>query len=438
MSLFFKNKTYLGVDIGSSSIKVVELTKNKDNVPQLVTYGYSEESTDIVKGNTPESQAKTAALLKAVCKKARVSSKSAMAALPNFFVFSSIINLPASTSKKDLASAISWEAKKFIPIPIEDVALDWKILSSNEKAVNIISGSGANQNQGSSENDFSLKESLNTRPSPESPLAENSAGKELAEQKLDQDLSQSSSEANRLDSQNTAESKFDNNQDGESLNILLTAAPKNLVKKYLDICAAAGLRLLSLETESFALSRSLIGCNPHPVMLIDMGALVSDIIVMEKGLPVLSRSVDVGGNTITQAIMRILNIDINRAEQFKRDFGAPLNVMIGAENASSNANAIGGVPRAISSVLDSLMHEIRYSLNLYQNQTKKHVEKVVLSGGSAFLPNFTDYLSGALSLPVYIGNPWDRVSYPSELKSILGSLAPSFAVPVGLAMREII
>ena len=434
MSIFSKPKNYLGVDIGSSSIKVIELTKNKDNNPQLVTYGYSEESIDIIKGNSKETQAKTAASLKTICEKARVSTKTSIAALPNFFVFSSIINLPPSIKKKDLSSAINWEAKKFVPMPIEEVVLDWKILNPAEKSVDtIISDKGNSQNQKNS-----LPPSGSDKPA--SQPAENPKTS-LSANPSSSSNSASSNQPPADKNQKPLEPKTESPGQGENLNILLTAAPKNLVKKYVDVCQAAGLQLLSLETESFALSRSLVGCNPYPAMIIDMGALVSDIIIMEKGIPVLSKSIDVGGKTITQSIMNILNVDVNRAEQFKRDFGAPLNVEVSnfSSTPSPTSNlATGGVPRAISTVLDSLMHEIRYSVNLYQNQTKKRVEKVVLSGGSAFLPNFTNYLSNALSLPVYIGNPWERVSYPTELKPVLASLAPRFAVAVGLAMREII
>jgi len=422
MDLFKKQESYLGVDIGSSSIKVVELVK-KGDVPQLVTYGYTEEQTDIIKGGSKESQTKTSALLRAVCEKAHVSTKKSLAALPNFFVFSSIINLPSNTDKKELESAINWEAKKFVPLPLEEVVLDWKVLNGEGMVANkIIPGKEGEKKP---------------KPPPQNPIPKNPDDAHKTPP-------MSTKTNNPPDKSQTIEPPYKNNKNNknktsDNLDILLTAAPRNLVKKYVDICEGAGLKLLSLETESFALSRSLLGVNPRPVVIIDMGALVSDVLVMEKGIPVLSRSVDVGGHTITQSVMNVLNVDANRAEQFKRDFGAPLNVGLNklANVGSSKAASTTGVPRAISTVLDGLVQEIRYSLDLYQNQTSKQVEKVMLSGGSAFLPNFTNYLSSALSLPVYIGNPWDRVSYPTELKPILESLAPRLAVAVGLAMREI-
>lgn len=466
MDLFSKKQSYLGVDIGSASIKVVELVK-KDNNPSLLTYGYTEEQTNIVKGGSLESQAKTAALLKKVCEKARVSTKQALAALPNFFVFSSVINLPATDDKNELESAINWEAKKFVPMPLEEVILDWKILSPEQESVGaIISETNAGQKPAQSESKgpapgqqppASSQTSSQTlsrveRPTggPASPNQNQSPASAPNLEKLADSVANSLSQTEPQEPQANPQNPSPKNKekplalkskksDGQSLNILLTAAPKNLVKKYIDICQGAGLKLLSLETESFALARSLVGQNIQPVIIIDMGSLVSDIVIMERGIPVLSRSVDVGGHTITQSIMNVLNVDAARAEQFKRDFGAPLSAGLDAfSTPGKNASPTAGVPRAISQVLDSLMQEIRYSINLYQNQTSKKAEKIVLSGGSAFLPNFTNYLSSTLSIPVHIGNPWDRISYPTELKPVLENLAPRLAVCVGLALREMV
>jgi type IV pilus assembly protein PilM len=102
---------------------------------------------------------------------------------------------------------------------------------------------------------------------------------------------------------------------------LLTAAPKNLVKRYIEIFTAAEIQIVSLETEAFALERALIGLDKSSVMIVDMGALATDISVIQEGIPLLNRSIDVGGDTITKAIANSLNINIERAEQFKRDFG---------------------------------------------------------------------------------------------------------------------
>ena len=119
MGLFSSSSgSYLGIDIGSSSIKMVELTKEKGQA-KLLTYGFSEHPGE----GQEEWQNNTKYIAKAIgeiCKKAAPKSKNAVSALPTFSVFSSIINL-SNIGKKDIASAVHWEAKKVVPLPLEEM-----------------------------------------------------------------------------------------------------------------------------------------------------------------------------------------------------------------------------------------------------------------------------------------------------------------------------
>jgi len=361
MALFGKKKSYLGVDIGTSSIKIVELA-DQSGEPKLLTYGFTEEPTDIVRSDSQEAQARTLILLKQLMKKTRVTTPKVVAALPSFTVFSSIISLPAM-SKKDLNSAIRWEAKKFVPMPLEEMVLDWRLLKE-------------------------------TTP-------EKKEGESLMSLKSKEML--------------------------KNLRILLTAAPKNLVKRYIEIFKNLQLQIVSLETEAFALERSLIGADPSPVMIIDIGALATNISIIFEGVPILNRGIDVGGETITKAIANALNIDLERAEQFKRDFGL-----------SAGTSPQGQIPKTIEFVVASIINEVRHCFNLYRNVEETPVEKIVLAGGSSFMPGLTDYLARLFQIKVIIGNPWARISCPEEIQPALEEIGPRFAVAVGLAMREII
>ena len=339
-----KKKSFLGVDIGSTSIKLVELSK-EHGVPTLVTYGYAERAiSDIVKGDAKIILTKIANLLKRLYTESGITSYQAVTALPNFSVFNSVITLPMM-NKKELGSAVHWEAKKFVPMPIEDVVLDWRIIDT-----------------------ISI------------------------------------------------------NKKRRNYRILLTAAAKNLVRRYVEIFKLADLQLLSLETESFALARSLIGKSQSTTMIIDSSAVTTDIIIIEKGVPAFNRSIDVGGITISRAIANSLNIDFKRAEQFKRDIGM---------GGSSK------IPKVIEGILKPVIDEMRYSIKLYQDQSGKIIEKVVFSGGSAYLPNLAEYFSKILNIRVIVGDPWARIAFPEDLKPALDEVAPRFAVAVGLALREI-
>lgn len=380
---FFQKKvnSYIGVDLGTAGIKIVELANTKGHA-QLLTYGIVESSADVVRSNAPETINKVVELLKTIVSKSRVTTDRAVAALPAFSVFSSILSLPPMP-KSDLAQAVKWEAKKFVPMPLDEMILDWKLLKNiPEVDVN---------------------------------------------QSLVSDIEKTENEKIKAEDENSFVQKKEVivNQAKQNYRVLITAAPKNLVSRYLEIFKKANLKLISLETESFALARSLFFGAKLPVMIIDIGSLTTAISIIEDGVPILNRSLDVGGATLTQAISTSLNIDRRRAEQFKRDIGI------------AHTNASSGIPKVIERALNPVINEVKYSLNLYQSQTAQGIEKVILVGGSAFLPSITDYLSQVLNLNVYVGDPWFRVSYPEDLKLVLEEVGSRLAVAVGLGMRDI-
>lgn len=370
-----KTKSYLGVDLGTAGIKIVELANVKGHA-RLITYGIVESSGDIVRSNAPETINRVVELLKEITEKSRVTTNLAVAALPAFSVFSSILSLPPMP-KSDLAQAVKWEAKKFVPMPLEEMILDWKLLRN-------LNDTYQEQN----------------------------------------DKEQSKTDINE-NKENNLQKTEKSQEIKQNYRVLITAAPKNLVARYLEIFKAAGLKLISLETESFALARSLFFGSKLPIMIIDIGSLTTAISIVEDGVPILNRSLDVGGATLTQAIATSLNIDRRRAEQFKRDIGI------------AQTNAASGIPKVIERTLNPVINEVKYSLNLYQSQTAISVEKAILVGGSAFLPNLTDYLSQVLNLNVFVGDPWFRVAYPEDLKLVLDEVGSRLAVATGLAMRDI-
>jgi len=397
MALFFgKKPSYLGIDLGSTSIKLVEL-RSEHGSPTLVTYGYAERAMgDVVRGNPEEVQKKAVDLLVKLHKKSGAESYKAVTALPNFAVFNSVITLPVM-SKKELAQAITWEAKKFVPMPLEEVILDWKIIEEvkPQKVVEV-------------------REPI---PAPKPPIEEEikSFGESLMQEKT-------SSVQKSIEGSKDEKKIYNSKLDKKTYRVLLTAASRSLVKRYVEIFRLANIQLLALETEAFALARALVGKDRAVTMIIDTSAVTTDIIIIEKGVPVLNRSIDVGGVTLTRSIANILNIDFKRAEQFKRDIGL---------------SGTSKIPSIIEQALKPVVEEIQYSLNLYQTQSGQVVEKVVLSGGSAYLPNLVDYLSKLLKIKVIIGDPWSRIAYPAELKPALEEIAPRFAVAVGLALREV-
>ena len=345
MALNSSQRSYLGIDIGSTSIKIVELKKEGSQM-KLVNYGFT-ESLNSLQLDKQSNFSLIAGIINKICDKSGIETKNAISALPTFSVFTSVMTL-SGVSKKDLKSAIHWEAKKVIPLPLEEMILDFKEIENNKK-------------------------------------------------------------------------------DGDnSARILLTGAPRALVKKYIEIFKLAKINLLSLETETFSLIRALLGNDKSTVMLVEIGANTTDVSIVDYNIPMLNRSIDIGGVKITEKMEQQLNINKESAEQLKYDLGI-------SSLDSGNAK----VPQAIADAVSPIINEIKYAKNLYFSKNKKQTEKVILSGGSALLPNLANYFSKVLDMKVIVGDPWARISYPLDLKPLLTEIGPRMSVAVGLAMREI-
>lgn len=213
----------------------------------------------------------------------------------------------------------------------------------------------------------------------------------------------------------------------QNLQVFVTGAPKTLVQKYVDIFKLAGLTLASLETEAFALIRSLIGKDRSVILVLDIGAVRTNLMLVQAGIPILSRSLNVGGLAITQALAKQLGVSSAEAEQMKSD----------AVAAPGNGASL---PKAVVDFFAPVIQEVKYFSDLYLKDEKnsgKLIEKLVVTGGSALIPGAAAHLSSALGMKVFLGDPWARVLVPESLTPVLSGIGARFSVAVGLAMREL-
>jgi len=126
--------TALGVDIGSSSIKVVQI-KKKDGKAVLVTYGmiglgpYAEMDIGRV---TNLSVDKIVEALNETLKQSSTTTSSSAISMPVQSSLIFTVDLPLNVKKSDMPSVISTEARRYIPVPITEVSLDWFILPKKE------------------------------------------------------------------------------------------------------------------------------------------------------------------------------------------------------------------------------------------------------------------------------------------------------------------
>lgn len=336
---------FFGLDIGSYSIKAVQLRKTQDKY-QLVALG-SAPSTP--KGLASEAESDLTALaenIKKLHQEAKVTTKNVISALPEDQVFTRVITLP-KLSEEELTSALKWEAEQYVPIPLSEVTLAHQVIG---------------------------------------------------------------------------ETTQDTHQKTE---VLLVAAPNRLVDKLLKVLKTAGLNPISLETEILAMSRSLVAPDSEAILLVDLGARATDIAIVEKGQVVFTRSISTAGEALTRAVAGALGLEAGQAEEYKKAYGV------------DPGKLEGKVSQAIEPILEVIVKEMEQAIQFYQQEKEKTVKRIVLTGGTAILPEVITLLAKKLTFETQIGDPFSRVVQDSLLAKIPKNDLLFYAVAVGLAMKEI-
>ena len=259
-NLFRSNKsgeTALGVDIGSSSIKVVEL-KNKDGRAVLQTYGtlslggYSELPVGSV---TSLATPQIVKALADVVREATVTTKNAVVAMPSSASLIFILELPSIVSPRDFPSVVPTEARKYIPVPINEVSLDYFVI----------------------------------------PKRETSNEEELSDPSL---------------------AKVDSKTE-----VLVVAIHNDTVSKFKDIVRDSGLSVKTLELESFSAIRADFTREMSAVLLVDFGASKVKLSIVEYGFVRAFHIINRGSQDLTTTLATTLNMDFKSAEEMKTTQG---------------------------------------------------------------------------------------------------------------------
>lgn len=126
-----------GIDIGMYSTKVVQLRYESERAilesyGELLNERYTKGAAGYGSGFLRHSDNDIATLLKDIVAESNITAKEAVFSLPASSSFTTTISLPRLT-KKEVASAIPYEARKYVPIPLAEVVLDWDILETEER-----------------------------------------------------------------------------------------------------------------------------------------------------------------------------------------------------------------------------------------------------------------------------------------------------------------
>jgi type IV pilus assembly protein PilM len=231
-------------------------------------------------------------------------------------------------------------------------------------------------------------------------------------------------------------------KDEVNQNMLVFVAYRDAVMERFRLFKEISLDLIAVEPKPYAALRALLWFNKiskeETVLVLQLGAGQSSIIVAHAGQPYLIRPLAVSGNTFTEAIANYHRFDWQKAEEIKKKEGLKgFNPFLKDNQALKDSYC--WIP--LSSQLENLIIDVEHAFGYFSRQLMKSqvtaFSRIVLCGGSSRLDNLAVFLADRLAVPVDIFNPLTAVN--PGLKQKLGPKveenSASFASILGMAVR---
>ena len=203
-----------------------------------------------------------------------------------------------------------------------------------------------------------------------------------------------------------------------------------------DIVTDTGLRTIDVDASPMALYNALLYSYPEleeTTLLIDIGAKTCNLIYLE-GKRMFTRSVAVGGASITTAIAKQYGINFSEAEAQKCNNGL---VAMNTAHTSQLSEDSAALATVIRNALSKLPAEIARTTNYFRSQHGGRApQKIFLSGGGANLPYIDKFFEEKLQLPVELFNPLKQISVGANVNvEQVSAEAHMLGELVGLALR---
>jgi type IV pilus assembly protein PilM len=354
---FLRSKETLGIDLGSTSLKIVQISNGK-----LVRWAYKELD---LKDAGPETQtsdrmAALTGLLSAFMLEESGAPKAGAISVSGNSVIVRYVKLP-KLSRQELEKTIQFEAEPYIPFAIPEVNMGFHILG-------------------------------------------------------------------------------DVVEDGQpKMETVLVAAKKELIEQRLGVLNEAGVRPVIVDVDAFAMASAYAlahgGTPPQETaLLINIGANVTTMIIMENGLSRVVRDVFIAGNTINKSLQRIFDCSFEEAEKLKRKGQILVTPDEKEATLAQDDQDSLQISNTIVTVMKDLVSEIQRSLDFFLSQNpERQVNRIMLCGGACSINGLDRYFSQELHVNVELFDPFSGIvsgNLPDP------NLRPAFAVAVGLASRK--
>ena len=213
---------------------------------------------------------------------------------------------------------------------------------------------------------------------------------------------------------------------GVQMQVLLVAAKRELVENKVSLIMDAGLEPRVIDVDAFALHNAFELNYPEGmngiVALVNMGHEMTNVNILEDGVPILTRDIPFGSRKLREDLQR------------ERGLTAEL-----AEDVVQGRGELQGLDQFVQTSADEVAVGIeRAAAFLMTQQADAGLGRIYLSGGGSRIPGMPQALGSRMGVETQVVNPFERVPVASDapLNLILDEAGPMLLLPLGLALRK--
>ncbi len=345
-----KSSTLLGIDISSTSVKLLELSRQGE---RYRVEAYAVEPLPVgavIEKNIAELEGVGLALVRALAR-ARTGLKNVAVAVAGSAVITKTIEMDAGLSEDEMESQLKVEADQYIPYPLDEVAIDFEV------------------------------QGISVR-------------------------------------------------NPERVNVLLAACRKENVEVREAALTLAGLTARVVDVEAYALERSFgllasrlaVSGERLTVAVVDIGATMTTLSVLQNGRIIYTREQLFGGRQLTEEIQRRYGLTLEQAGLAQKKGGLPDDY----------------VGEVLQPFREALVQQVSRSLQFFfASGQYSTVDHILLAGGTASVPGLDRLVEQQLGTPTQVANPFSDMILGSKVNgAALASDAPALMIACGLALRS--
>ncbi len=211
--------------------------------------------------------------------------------------------------------------------------------------------------------------------------------------------------------------------------VLVTVYARETIESYYEACRAAGLLPLSFEVEAQAIARATITeHDPGTYMIVDFGKTRTGIGIVHQSVLMYTSTIEIGGGDMSHELREHLG-DVPEAALTTRKNTEGL-VMNPKEPEATKA-----MIATFNSILEELKTRIDYWNTRSVNDEIRHIEAIILCGGSANMKGIERYVTDEFNINAYRANVWENVlSLEDEVPPIEQRFAYGYATAIGLSL----